>query len=242
MLKVDGIWVYSGTADILKDITLEVGSQEIVCVIGANGAGKSTLLKSISGLLPVKRGSISLEGRDITQVAAHDRARMGICQVPEGRGLFDSLSVMDNLLLGAHSRHTRRERNAVRQDMDQVFELFPRLRERLQQLAGTMSGGERQMLALARAFLGQPKIMLLDEPSLGLAPMLVKEIFGKIGDLSKRGVPILIVEQNAKVALDISDRGYVLQTGKIALAGNSQDLARNESVKVAYLGAKTHSE
>lgn len=237
MLRIEGIRVQNGAVPVLKGVSLEVGPREVICVIGANGAGKSTLLKAISGLLPVQQGSITLEGADITHVAAHVRARRGICHAPEGRGLFNSLSVMDNLLLGAASRQGARKRSVLHHDIEQVLEIFPRLNERSKQLAGTMSGGEQQMLSLARAFLGQPKIMLLDEPSLGLAPLVVKEIFRIIKDLSQRGIPILLVEQNARAALDISDRGYVLETGCITLSGPCHELASSEMVKVAYLGA-----
>ena len=242
MLKVDDIRVHNGTVPVLKSVSLEVGRNEIVSVIGANGAGKSTMLKAISGLLPVQHGSIFLDGKDITPVASYRRARMGICQAQEGRGIFGSLTVMDNLLLGASTASHRRKKGEAQQDLDQVYDIFPRLKERRKQLGGTMSGGEQQMLALARAFLGRPKIMLLDEPSLGLAPLLVREIFRIIRELSQRGVPILLVEQNAKAALEISDRGYVLETGQVTMCGTCEELLSSEDVKSAYLGASVLSK
>ena len=222
-----------GRIEALQGISLEVRHGEIVCMLGGNGAGKSTTLKTISGLMHPRSGRIELEGHDVTTVPAHRLVRMGIGQAPEGRRIFGRMTVLENLQMGAYSR---RDKEGIAADFDRVFGLFPRLEERRGQAAGTLSGGEQQMLAIARALMGRPKLLLLDEPSMGLAPVLVEQIFAIIRDINSQGTTILLVEQNAQMALQVASRGYILQTGRIVLADSSAALAANEQVKKAYLG------
>lgn len=239
VIKVQNLFVSYGEVPILSDISIEIGLKEIVCVIGANGAGKTTLLRAISGVLPVKRGQVYLEGKEITHLAAHRIARMGISHVPEGRQIFMSLTVLDNLLLGMYVLRGRGEKENLSGNIDRVFDIFQVLKGRQNQMAGTLSGGEQQMLALGRALVSEPKVILLDEPSMGLAPMVVKEIFGVIARLSKGGIPVLLVDQNAKAVLGISDRGYLMELGKVVLEGTSGLLSGSERVRVAYLGRRS---
>ena len=233
MLKIDNIDVYYGAIHALKGISLEVKEGEIVTLIGANGAGKSTTLRTISGLLKPKTGSITFLGQDIAGVRAHEIVKKGISQVPEGRRVFAEMTVMENLDLGAF---VRKDKAGIQQDLKHVFELFPRLEERKNQSAGTLSGGEQQMLAMGRALMSRPKLLLLDEPSMGLAPLLIKEIFNIIVDINKSGTTVLLVEQNANMALSIANRAYVLETGRITLYGSAKELAASEDVRKAYLG------
>ncbi|RGS73361.1 ABC transporter ATP-binding protein [Mitsuokella sp. AF21-1AC] len=233
MLKIDNIDVYYGAIHALKGISLEVNQGEIVTLIGANGAGKSTTLRTISGLLKPKNGSITFMGKNIAGVPAHQIVREGISQVPEGRRVFAEMTVMENLDLGAF---VRKDKAGIQKDLKTVFELFPRLAERRNQSAGTLSGGEQQMLAMGRALMSRPKLLLLDEPSMGLAPLLIKEIFHIIEDINKSGTTVLLVEQNANMALSIANRAYVLETGRITLSGAAQELAASEDVRKAYLG------
>ncbi|MDD6383598.1 ABC transporter ATP-binding protein [Mitsuokella sp.] len=233
MLKIDNIDVYYGAIHALKGISLEVNQGEIVTLIGANGAGKSTTLRTISGLLKPKNGSIAFMGKNIAGVPAHQIVREGISQVPEGRRVFAEMTVMENLDLGAF---VRKDKDGIQKDLKKVFELFPRLEERKNQSAGTLSGGEQQMLAMGRALMSRPKLLLLDEPSMGLAPLLIKEIFHIIEDINKSGTTVLLVEQNANMALSIANRAYVLETGRITLSGPAGELAASEDVRKAYLG------
>ena len=233
MLKIDDINVYYGAIHALKGISLEVDEGEIVTLIGANGAGKSTTLRTISGLLTPKTGAIDFQGQDIAGVPAHEIVKRGISQVPEGRRIFAEMTVMGNLDLGAF---TRKDKDGIAADLRHVFELFPRLEERRDQVAGTLSGGEQQMLAMGRALMSRPKLLLLDEPSMGLAPLLIREIFNIIVDINKSGTTVLLVEQNANMALSIASRAYVLETGRITLSGPAAELAASEEVKKAYLG------
>jgi branched-chain amino acid transport system ATP-binding protein len=233
ILELGDVHTYYGAIHALKGISLEVREGEIVTMIGANGAGKSTTLRSINGLNHPRKGSISFQGKDITQAAPHDIVKMGIAQSPEGRKLFPRMSVSENLDMGAFQRDDRKE---IREDMDRVYTLFPRLAERKSQKAGTMSGGEQQMCAIGRALMARPKLLLLDEPSMGLAPVLVERIFETLIEINQQGTPILLVEQNALMALDIAQRGYVLETGRVALADNAKSLRENEQVRKTYLG------
>ena len=232
-LEVQGLDVYYGAVHALKGVSLQVGAGEIVTLIGANGAGKTTLLRTISGLVPARAGRILFEGKDICRVPAHEIVALGLSQAPEGRMVFANLSVADNLELGAYRR---RDRDGIREDRDSVFQLFPRLLERRKQLAGTLSGGEQQMLAIGRALMSRPRVLLLDEPSLGIAPLLVRDIFRNIVEINRRGVTVLLVEQNAHMALSIARRGYVLETGRVVLHDEAQKLAANDEVRAAYLG------
>lgn len=233
MLEIKNLHVYYGQIHALKGVSFVVRKGEIVTLIGGNGAGKTTTLKTISGLIPLKEGEILYQGESITGVKAHDLVSQGLVQVPEGRHVFPSMSVQENLDLGAY---TRKDKKVVKEDLDKVFHLFPRLKERRQQLAGTLSGGEQQMLAMARALMSSPKLLLLDEPSMGLAPLLVREIFNIVTEINSTGVTILLVEQNANMALSIANRGYVIETGRVVLEGEAASLAANEAVKKAYLG------
>jgi branched-chain amino acid transport system ATP-binding protein len=233
ILELGDVHTYYGAIHALKGISLNVRDGEIVTMIGANGAGKSTTLRSINGLNHPRKGSISFQGKDITQAAPHDIVKMGIAQSPEGRKLFPRMSVVENLEMGAFQRDDRKE---IREDMDRVFTLFPRLAERKAQKAGTMSGGEQQMCAIGRALMARPKLLLLDEPSMGLAPVLVERIFETLIEINKQGTPILLVEQNALMALEIASRGYVLETGRVALADDAKSLRENEQVRKTYLG------
>lgn len=233
MLRVEDINVYYGAIHAIKGISLEVNDGEIVALIGSNGAGKSTTLRTISGLMKPKTGRIMYDGEDITGVPAHKIVGKGLCQVPEGRHVFANLTVLENLELGAY---LRTDKEGIAKDMEMVFEKFPRLLERKDQLSGTLSGGEQQMLAMARALMSRPKLLLLDEPSMGLAPLLIKEIFNIIKEINARGTTVLLVEQNANMALSIADKAYVLETGRITLSGTAAELASSEEVRKAYLG------
>ena len=233
LLKLNNIKTYYGNIRALKGISMEVDEGEIVCLIGANGAGKSTTLMTISGVLTPVDGDVIYQGQSIAGVRPDTIVKMGICQVPEGRMIFPILTVAENLDLGAY---LRTDPKGIKEDRDRVFSLFPVLRDRQKQHGGTLSGGEQQMLAIARALMGQPKLMLLDEPSLGLAPILVDIIFNTIRRISEQGTTILLVEQNAQLALQLSNRGYVLETGEITLADTSEELLNNEEVRKAYLG------
>ncbi|MGG4265221.1 ABC transporter ATP-binding protein [Peribacillus simplex] len=233
MLKIEDINVYYGNIQALKGISLSINEGEIVTLIGANGAGKSTMLKTISGLLKPKQGKIMYEGQSIGGKAAQSIVKMGISHVPEGRRVFANMTVEENLQLGAY---LRKDKAGIKQDMEKVYELFPRLLERLKQQSGTLSGGEQQMLAMGRALMAKPRLLLLDEPSMGLAPLLVKQIFHIIEEINKTGTTILLVEQNANLALSIADRAYVVETGKIVLSGQSEELTASEEIKNAYLG------
>ena len=233
LLSIDNLHVSYGAIRALKGISIDVGKGEIVTLIGANGAGKSTTLRAISGLVPVTSGGITFDGTEITGLAPDRIVRAGIGHAPEGRRVFANMSVRENLSMGAY---TRRPGPDVAEDLDRVLSLFPRLRERLGQNAGTLSGGEQQMLAIGRALMGRPSVLLLDEPSLGLAPFLVRDIFAIIRDINQQGTTILLVEQNAHMALRIASRAYVLETGVIALADDAEALLRSEEVRKAYLG------
>ncbi|PKM67238.1 MAG: ABC transporter ATP-binding protein [Firmicutes bacterium HGW-Firmicutes-2] len=233
MLKVENLNVYYGAIHALKGLSFEVNKGEIVTLIGANGAGKTTTLHTVSGLLKPTEGSISLMDKTITGVEAHKILGMGMAQVPEGRRVFAKMTVQENLEMGAFLRTDKAE---IEESFENIYKKFPRLKERRKQLAGTMSGGEQQMLAMGRALMSKPDILLMDEPSMGLAPILVKEIFDTIVEVNKQGVTVLLVEQNAHMALSIADRAYVLETGKIVLEGNAKDLLNHEDVKKAYLG------
>jgi len=233
LLELEAVETYYGSIQALKGITIDVSDGEIVTLIGSNGAGKSTTLRSINGLNHPRRGKIRFEGRDITHEPAHSIVKMGIAQSPEGRKLFPRMTVTENLEMGAFQRT---DRAAIREDMDRVFTLFPRLAERRTQKAGTMSGGEQQMCAIGRALMARPKLLMLDEPSMGLAPIFVERIFETIVEVNKQGTSILLVEQNALMALHVASRGYVLETGTVALADDAAHLAQNEQVRKTYLG------
>lgn len=233
MLDIKDINVYYGAIHAIKGISLTVNEGEIVTLIGANGAGKSTTLRTISGLLKPKTGSITFLGKEIAGMAANLIVREGISQVPEGRRIFAEMSVLENLELGAF---TRSDADGIAADMERVFKRFPRLQERRAQLAGTLSGGEQQMLAMGRALMSRPKLLLLDEPSMGLAPLLIREIFSIIEDINATGTTVLLVEQNANMALSIANRAYVLETGRITLSGDAKELAASEEIRKAYLG------
>jgi branched-chain amino acid transport system ATP-binding protein len=232
VLRLDGLHVYYGEIHALKGVSLEVQRGEIVALLGNNGAGKTTTLKTISGLLAPRQGSIQLEGRPLVGTPPHDVVGLGIGHVPEGRRIFNRLTVRENLMMGAFLRSD----GGITTDLDRVFALFPRLHERLAQVAGTLSGGEQQMLAIARALMARPRLLLLDEPSMGLAPVLVEQIFETITEVNRQGMTILLVEQNAAMALAIAHRGYVLETGAIALSGTAAALGENVEVRRAYLG------
>jgi branched-chain amino acid transport system ATP-binding protein len=233
ILEVEDVHTFYGSIEALKGVSLDVGEQEIVTLIGANGAGKSTTLRSINGLNHPRRGRIRFQNRDITDEAPHDVVKMGISQSPEGRRLFPRMSVLENLEMGAFQRA---DRSGIRESLDRVFALFPRLAERKNQKAGTLSGGEQQMCAIGRALMAQPKLLLLDEPSMGLAPIFVEKIFEIVREINEQGTPILLVEQNALMALDTADRGYVMETGRIVLADDAKSLRENEQVRNTYLG------
>ena len=233
MLTINDINVFYGAIHAIKGVSLEVNEGEIVTLIGANGAGKSTILRTISGLLKPKTGSIQFEGQEIAGMPAHEIVKTGISQVPEGRRIFAEMSVLENLELGAF---TRKDKDGIKADMELVFERFPRLKERIGQLAGTFSGGEQQMLAMGRALMSRPRLLLLDEPSMGLAPLLIKEIFAIIQDINKTGTTVLLVVQNANMALSIAHRAYVVETGRITLSGDAKELAASDEVRKAYLG------
>ncbi len=233
MLKVENLKVHYGAIEAIKGVSFEIHPGEIVALIGANGAGKTTILHTISGLLKATGGIIQLEGKEIVKVHADQLVKQGLIQVPERRRIFAEQTVEENLQLGAY---TRKDKDKIAMDMEEIYRRFPRLKERRKQIAGTLSGGEQQMLAMGRALMSKPKILLLDEPSMGLAPLLVKEIFSIIEEINQQGVTILLVEQNAKMALGIADRAYVLETGKVVLSGTGQELATSDEIKKAYLG------
>jgi branched-chain amino acid transport system ATP-binding protein len=233
VLELNGVETFYGSIQALKGISLEVYDGEIVTLIGSNGAGKSTTLRSINGLNHPRRGKISFQGKDITNEAPHDIVKMGVAQSPEGRKLFPRMTVLENLEMGAFQRS---DRAGMKEDMDRVFQLFPRLAERKGQKAGTMSGGEQQMCAIGRALMARPKLLMLDEPSMGLAPIFVEKIFEIVIEINQQGTPILLVEQNALMALDVANRGYVLETGRIALADDAKKLRENPDVRKTYLG------
>lgn len=232
-LEIKDLAVNYGMIAALKGISFKVNKGEVIALIGANGAGKTTTLHTITGLLPAKHGSIMFNGVELTKTPAHKIVKMGIAHVPEGRRIFQNLTVLDNLKLGAF---TRKDKDGISKDLNMVYERFPRLAERKSQIAGTLSGGEQQMLAMGRALMSRPSIIVMDEPSMGLSPILVSEIFDIIQSIRESGTTVLLVEQNAKKALSIADRAYVLETGKIALSGKASDLINDESVKRAYLG------
>ena len=233
MLEVKNLEVYYGVIQAIKGISFEVNKGEVIALIGANGAGKTTTLHTITGLISPKKGHVIFEGKDITKVPAHKIVSMGMAHVPEGRRVFAELSVYENLRMGAY---TRKDKSEIEESLANVYKRFPRLEERKNQMAGTLSGGEQQMLAMGRALMSKPKIILMDEPSMGLSPILVNEIFDIIRAVSESGTTVLLVEQNAKKALAIADRAYVLETGKIVLEGNAKDLLEDDSIKKAYLG------
>ena len=236
MLRIRNLQTYYGRIRVLDNVSLSVKPGEVVTLLGANGAGKSTILNCISRLIPCREGEIFFRGQRINGQPPEAVVRLGICQVPEGRQIFQPLTVLENLELGAYLRYGKRNRSSIQQDMDMVFSLFPVLAERLQQVSGTLSGGEQQMLAIGRALMSRPKLLLLDEPSMGLAPRLVADIFHTVVKLRQEGLTILIVEQNARAALRIADRGYVMETGKIILQGTASELLEDHDVKRAYLG------
>ena len=233
LLSVCGLKVAYGGIHAVRGIDLKIAAGESVCLIGANGAGKTTTLKAISGLLPESAGSVHFDGKPITRLPAHDISRLGLNLVPEGRGVFPRMNVAENLLMGAY---TRRDKAAIRTDMERVYKLLPRLAERRTQLAGLLSGGEQQMLALGRAMMSRPKLLMLDEPSMGLAPIMVETVFGLIREIADSGVALLLVEQNAHWALQTCERGYVMEHGTLTLAGKTKELSDNPAVRAAYLG------
>ena len=233
MLEIKDLNVHFGVIQALQGISLTVGDGEIVTLIGANGAGKTTTLRTVSGLKKPTSGSILLDGKDITHTSPRDRVKLGMSQVPEGRRVFPGMTVLENLELGAY---LRRDRAGIAQDLKMVYERFPQLADRKRQTAGTLSGGEQQMLAMGRALMSRPKILFLDEPSMGLAPLLVQEIFDIIQDINRSGTTILLVEQNASMALQVANRAYVMETGSIVLSGTGEELSRSDDIKKAYLG------
>ena len=233
MLKVTDLQVYYGVNQALKGISFEVNEGEVIALIGANGAGKTTILHTITGLIEAKAGTVEFEGKDITKMPGHKIVTLGMAHVPEGRRVFADLTVLENLKMGAY---TRTDKNEIAESLAMVYKRFPRLEERKNQLAGTLSGGEQQMLAMGRALMSKPKIILMDEPSMGLSPIFVNEIFDIIREVSESGTTVLLVEQNAKKALSIADRAYVLETGNIVLEGDAKEMMNDESVKKAYLG------
>lgn len=233
MLEIKDLEVYYGMIQAIKGISFEVNQGEVIALIGANGAGKTTTLQTITGMIPAKKGSITFNGVDITKIPGHKIVPMGMAHVPEGRHVFAQLTVLDNLKLGAY---TRKDQKEIQESLDMVYKHFPRLEERKNQLAGTLSGGEQQMLAMGRALMSKPSIILMDEPSMGLSPIFVSEIFEIIKEISAEGTTVLLVEQNAKKALAIADRAYVLETGNIVLSGDAKELMNDESIKKAYLG------
>jgi branched-chain amino acid transport system ATP-binding protein len=236
MLELAKVNTYYGRIQALRDVSLSVREGEIVAIIGSNGAGKTTLMNTISGVVSTQSGRILFDGHEIVGQSPERIVRLGISQVPERRQVFSTMSVLDNLTLGAYHRHRRAARSAIEEDLAFVFEVFPRLKDRARQAAGTLSGGEQQMLALGRGWMARPRLLLLDEPSLGLAPLLVKEIFRVSGEMRDHGTTILLVEQNARAALELADRGYVLEAGRVVLEGAAAELAVDERVQTAYLG------
>lgn len=233
LLEVKGLEVYYGVIQALKGIDFEVNEGEIVTLIGANGAGKTTTMQSVIGLIPLKAGTVTFDGKETTHMPCHKIVSLGMSQVPEGRRVFQELSVYQNLLMGSY---IRKDKKAAKEDIERIYERFPRLKERKKQIAGTLSGGEQQMLAMGRALMSRPKLLMLDEPSMGLSPLLVDEVFTIIKELNREGTTVLLVEQNAGKSLAISDRAYVLENGKIVLSGTGEELLQSEEVKKAYLG------
>jgi branched-chain amino acid transport system ATP-binding protein len=233
-LEINDIHVHYGKIEAIKGISVVVNEGEIVTLIGANGAGKTTALKTISGLRPITSGSITFDGKDISKMAAHDRVRLGISQAPEGRGIFSGMTVLENLEMGKY--HLKMKKSEIASDLERIYDLFPRLKERAGQAGGTLSGGEQQMLAIGRALMARPKVLLLDEPSMGLAPQMIANIFRIITEINKQGVTILLVEQNAQQALSRAHRAYVLETGSITKEAKASDLLNDPHVKAAYLG------
>lgn len=235
MLKVDNLFVAYGGIEALKGVSLEVPDGKIVTLIGANGAGKSTLLRTIMGLVKPKGGTVTYEGKDITGLNSQKIVEAGITMVPEGRRVFPNLTVLENLKIGAY---LRKDKAAIARDLEKIYELFPRLKERNWQMAGTLSGGEQQMLAVGRALMCRPKVLMMDEPSLGLAPLIIKDIFNIIKEINRQDMTVLLIEQNANMALKVADRAYVLETGKITMQGTGRELLENPDIKAAYLGKK----
>ena len=233
ILELKDLHVHYGQVEALKGVSIQVEDGEMVTLIGANGAGKTTTLRTISGLRKVSSGSITFDGEDITRVAGHRRVELGLCQVPEGRGIFPGMSVVENLEMGVYARHGRKR---SRSDFGRIYELFPRLAERRKQTGGTLSGGEQQMLAIGRALMAEPRLLMLDEPSMGLAPLIVAQIFEVLSEVNKSGMTVLLIEQNAVQALQRAHRAYVLETGRVAQSGLASDLLADESVRAAYLG------
>jgi branched-chain amino acid transport system ATP-binding protein len=236
LLEVKGLCVNYGRIEAIRDITFTVDEGEIVTLIGANGAGKTTTMKTISGLRPVRAGTVMFDGKDITDTPSYERPVLGISQSPEGRGCFVGMTVMENLEMGTYARPDRKSKAVIKEDLERVFELFPRLKERSNQAAGSMSGGEQQMLAMGRALMAKPKLLLLDEPSMGLAPKLIQQIFDIVTEINSQGTTVLLVEQNAAQALKRSHRAYILETGEIVREGTGKELASDPAVKAAYLG------
>lgn len=235
MLKVDNLFVAYGGIEALKGVSLEVPDGKIVTLIGANGAGKSTLLRTIMGLVKPKGGTVTYEGKDITGLNSQKIVEAGITMVPEGRRVFPNLTVLENLKIGAY---LRKDKAAIARDLEKIYELFPRLKERNWQMAGTLSGGEQQMLAVGRALMCRPKVLMMDEPSLGLAPLIIKDIFNIIKEINRQDMTVLLIEQNANMALKVADRAYVLETGNITMQGTGRELLENPDIKAAYLGKK----
>jgi branched-chain amino acid transport system ATP-binding protein len=236
LLEVKGLCVNYGRIEAIRDITFTVDEGEIVTLIGANGAGKTTTMKTISGLRPVRAGTVTFNGKDITDTPSYERPVLGISQSPEGRGCFVGMTVMENLEMGTYARPDRKSKAVIKEDLERVFELFPRLKERVNQAAGSMSGGEQQMLAMGRALMAKPRLLLLDEPSMGLAPKLIQQIFDIVTEINSQGTTVLLVEQNAAQALKRSHRAYILETGEIIREGTGKELASDPAVKAAYLG------
>lgn len=237
MIKTENLCTFYGHVQVLRNVSIEVKRNEIVTIVGANGAGKSTLLKSICGLVKPREGKVYLDGKDVVGSPSYKLARKGVSLVPEGRQIFGSLSVLDNLLMGTHARKGSEARKSIQEDLERVFDLFPILKERVNQRGGTLSGGQQQMLAIGRGLMSRPSVLMLDEPSLGLAPLLVQEVMQTVRDLREANLAIILVEQNAQAALKIADRGYVLETGRIVLEGTGNELLANERVKDHYLGS-----
>jgi len=237
-LEIKDLRVHYGKIEAIKGVSVVVNEGEIVTLIGANGAGKTTILKTISGLRPVSSGSINFDGQDLNKIPAHERVDLGISQVPEGRGIFAGMTVLENLEMGKYNRKNRK--NEMDEDLDRIYTLFPRLKERTSQAGGTLSGGEQQMLAMGRALMARPKVLLLDEPSMGLAPQMIANIFRIITEINKQGVTILLVEQNAQQALQRAHRAYILETGNVTKEANASDLLNDPAVREAYLGVGAH--
>ena len=237
MLELNNVTSGYGKFQVLKDVSIKVNAGEIVCVVGTNGAGKTTMMRALSGIIPIWQGSKIFKSKDVTKLSAAKLTKEGIIQIPEGRLIIKELSVKDNLRLGAYAHYFKLGKSEYREDMDSVYELFPLLKKRTHQKAGTLSGGEQQMLAIGRGLMGRPKVLLLDEPSLGLAPLVVSTIFKVIKELNQKGLPVLLVEQNVRAAMQIANRGYVLETGSVVIEGRCEDLLNDEKIVKAYMGA-----